>query len=97
VDLVSFAPLPPPIGMEAPPPIRPNRTLSDLAGELEAMRGHTADAFEALGTVDPRAHVVPHPLFGELYLGQWWVVQGVHYAMHLAQAKAAVAAARATQ
>ena len=66
-----------------------------MPGELVAMRSSTADAFDALATVDPRGHVVPHPLFGQLDLGQWWVVQAVHYAMHLAQAKAALAATRA--
>jgi hypothetical protein len=93
-DLSSFAALPPPIGMEAPPPIRPSRTLTDLAAELTAMRSRTVGAFDALATVDPRAHVVPHPLFGPLDLGQWWVLQSVHYGMHLAQARAALEAAR---
>lgn len=86
-DLEAFDQLPPPIGLEAPEPIRPRRALLDLVGELNSMRGRTRGAFDLLSSFDPRAYSFPHPLFGALNLGQWWVLQGVHYGMHLEQAR----------
>ena len=91
-ELKAFEPLPEPLGMEAPPPIRPQKELpaTELIEALESMGDRTRASLEALASVDPRKYRVPHPLFGELDLGQWWVVHPVHYVMHIAQARAAL-------
>jgi hypothetical protein len=87
-NLEQFAPLPPPTGIEAPEPIRPRRRLEGLPAELRAMSVRTRASFERMALFDPREFSIPHPLFGELDLGQWWVLQGVHYDMHLSQSRA---------
>jgi hypothetical protein len=91
-ELQAVASLPEPLGMEAPPPIRPQKELAatELVEALQAMSARTKASFEALATIDPRKYRVPHPLFGELDLGQWWLVHPIHYEMHIAQARAAL-------
>jgi DinB superfamily len=88
--LERFDPLPPPLGMEAPPPIRPQKELpaQELIEALRAMSERTRESLELLAAVDPRRYRMPHPLFGELDFGQWWVVHAIHYVMHNAQAVA---------
>lgn len=92
VDLDAFDPLPEPLGMEAPPPIRPQKELpaKELIEALRAMGERSRASIEALASVDPRKYRMPHPLFGELDLGQWWALHPVHYTMHIAQARAAL-------
>ena len=92
-DLVAFDPLPPPLGMEAPPPIRPKQALPapELIAALRVMGERTQSSLVSLASLDPRKYRVPHPLFCELDLGQWWAVHPVHYEMHIAQAQAALA------
>jgi hypothetical protein len=92
-ELDAFEPLPPPISLEAPPPIRPRQELpaEELIASLGAMSVRTKASFEALATVDPRKYRMAHPLFGDLDLGQWWMVHPVHYGMHILQAQAALA------
>jgi DinB superfamily len=91
-ELESFDPLPEPLGMEAPPPIRPQKELAaqELIEALETMEAVSRASFEALATLDPRKLRMPHPLFGELDMGQWWAVHPMHYRMHIAQAQAAL-------
>jgi hypothetical protein len=90
-NLRAFDPLPPPLGMEAPPPIRPQKELPalELVEGLRKMEERSRATFEALASVDPRQFRMPHPLFGELDFGQWWVLHAIHYALHNAQARAA--------
>ncbi len=90
-DLKAFDPLPEPRSMEAPPPIRPQKELpaQELIDALQAMRERTRSSFEALASLDPRRYRMDHPLFGELDLGQWWVIHPIHYEMHIAQAEEA--------
>ena len=92
-DLTSLTPVPDPISMEAPPPIRPRQELpsEELITALKVMGERTAQTFPALATVDPRTCKMPHPLFGELDLGQWWSVIAMHYVMHIEQAQLALA------
>jgi DinB superfamily len=94
-DLQAFDPLPPPLGMEAPPPIRPQKELPavELIEALRKMEERSRATLDALASVDPRQFRMPHPLFGELDFGQWWVLHAIHYAMHNAQAKAALSPA----
>jgi hypothetical protein len=91
-DLEAFDALPPPISMEAPPPIRPRQELParELACALEDMARRTSDSFSALSEVDPRRYKFEHPLFGDLDLGQWWTIHPIHYEMHIAQAQRAL-------
>ena len=93
-DLEAFDPLPPPLSMDAPPPIRPRQELppEGLIAALNVMSVRTQTSIESLASVDPRRYRMPHPLFGELDLGQWWDVHPVHYAMHIAQAQDALVA-----
>ena len=95
-DLRAFDALPEPISMEAPPPIRPRKELpaDELIASLNAMATRTRASFGALSEVDPRRYRMPHPLFGELDLGQWWAVHPIHYAMHIAQAEVALGGPR---
>ena len=90
--LEAFDPLPPPLGMETPPPIRPQKELPavELIEALRAMEERSRATLEALASVDPRKYRMPHPLFGELDFGQWWALHAIHYAMHNAQAQAAL-------
>ena len=89
-DLERFDQLPPPLGMEAPPPIRPQKELpaQELIEALRAMGERSSATMVALASVDPRKYRMPHPLFGELDFGQWWVLHAVHYVMHNLQAEA---------
>jgi hypothetical protein len=91
-DLTAFDPLPQPRGMEAPPPIRPQRELParELVTALTAMGERTRASLEVLASLDPRRYKMEHPLFGELDLGQWWAIHPIHYEMHIAQAQAAL-------
>jgi hypothetical protein len=93
-ELDAFDPLPPARGMEAPPPIRPQKELpaAELITALTAMGERTRVSLEALASLDPRRYKMEHPLFGELDLGQWWAIHPMHYEMHIAQARAALAA-----
>lgn len=91
-DLDAFEPLPPPISLEAPPPIRPRQELpaEELITSLNDMKARSQASLELLITVDPRNLKMAHPLFGELDLGQWWLVHPMHYEMHITQAQAAL-------
>jgi DinB superfamily len=93
--LEAFDPLPPPLGLEAPPPIRPQKELPalELVEALRAMGDRSRATLEALASVDPRKYRMQHPLFGELDFGQWWVLHAIHYAMHNAQAEATLSRA----
>ncbi|HEY8766713.1 MAG TPA: DinB family protein [Dehalococcoidia bacterium] len=88
--LEAFDQLPPPLGMEAPPPIRPQKELPalELIEALRAMGARSRATLEQLAAVDPRKQRMLHPLFGELDFGQWWVLHAIHYVMHNAQAEA---------
>jgi hypothetical protein len=92
VDLIAFEALPPPISLDAPPPIRPRQELppEELIEALRAMSKRTRESIESLAVLDPRKYKMMHPLFGELDLGQWWDVHPVHYQMHIAQAQDAL-------
>lgn len=92
-DLEAFEPLPPPISLEAPPPIRPRQELpaEELITALKEMAVRTQASLELLTSVDPRTLKMAHPLFGDLDLGQWWMVHPLHYEMHIIQAQAALA------
>ena len=92
-DLEAFDPLPPPLSLDAPPPIRPRQELppEELIAALEAMSERTKASIQSLASVDPSKYRMPHPLFGELDLGQWWDVHPLHYEMHIAQAQDALA------
>jgi hypothetical protein len=79
--------------MEAPPPIRPQKELpaQELINALQAMGERSKTTLEALASVDPRQLRMPHPLFAApLDFGQWWALHAIHYAMHNAQAEAAL-------
>ncbi len=91
-ELVQLTPIPEPISLEAPPPIRPQKELpsGELIDSLRKMGERTDQSVRSLATVDPRALKMPHPLFGELDLGQWWLVIAVHFVMHIEQAQAAL-------
>lgn len=91
-DLTAFEALPPPLSLEAPPPIRPRQELppEELIAALTAMSKRSMASMESLAAVDPRNYRMMHPLFGELDLGQWWDVHPVHYEMHIAQAQDAL-------
>jgi hypothetical protein len=91
-DLQTFEPLPPPISLDAPPPIRPRQELppEELIAALRAMSERSTASIESLTDVDPRKYRMMHPLFGELDLGQWWDVHPVHYEMHIEQAQDAL-------
>jgi len=96
-DLEAFDPIPPPLSLEAPPPIRPKQELppEELIAALRAMRERTKASIQSLAAVDPRKYRMPHPLFGELDLGQWWDVHPLHYEMHIVQAQDALKGASA--
>jgi hypothetical protein len=91
-ELRAFTPPPEPRSLEAPPPIRPRRELgaTELMAALTAMSKRTHASFAKLATVDPRRLKMEHPLFGELDLAQWWMVNTIHYGMHIEQAHAAL-------
>lgn len=86
-------PLPPPTGLEAPDRIRPGEGFapSAIAARMQELKVRARVSFTRVAGVDPRECVVPHPLFGPLNVAQWWAVQPVHYAMHLAQVRAVIA------
>jgi len=92
LDLEAFDPLPPPLSLDAPPPIRPRRELppEELIAALRAMSQRSKASIESMAVVDPRKYRMAHPLFGELDLGQWWDVHPLHYEMHIAQAQDAL-------
>lgn len=92
-EITTLNPVPEPISLEAPPPIRPQKELpaGELIDALKSMAALTEKSIESLSTVDPRALKMYHPLFGELDLGQWWSVIAMHYVMHIEQAQAALA------
>lgn len=96
-DLKAFEPLPPPISLDAPAPIRPRQELppEELVTALKDMAERSKASIESLVTVDPRKYRMMHPLFGELDLGQWWDVHPLHYEMHIAQAQDALKGASA--
>jgi len=91
-DLEAFEPLPPPLSLDAPPPIRPRQEPppEELIAALKAMSERSKASIESLAAVDPRKYRMTHPLFGEIDLGQWWDVHPLHYAMHIAQAQDAL-------
>jgi hypothetical protein len=91
-DLTAFEPLPPPDGMEAPPPIWPQKELApaELIEALREMSEWTKKSFKAMATLDPRKYRMAHPIFGEIDLGQWWLIHPLHYEMHLAQSQEAL-------
>lgn len=91
-DLRAFAPLPeaPPGPAEAPPGVRPEQghRIDELTGTIKAARERSRQSIERLATVDPRSLKWAHPRFGDLDLGQWWVLQARHDADHLQQLRA---------
>lgn len=69
--------LPRPIGaFQAPEAVRPEDPpgKGDLFRLARETREQTAASFAVLATVDPRAIAFPHPLFGDLNLYEWPVV-----------------------
>ena len=96
-DLGPFGPLPPrpPGPAEAPPAVRPEagHPADELIATFKATRERTRQSVERLATADPRTLTWPHPLFGPMDLGQWWLLQAHHDADHLGQLRAVKAAA----
>jgi DinB superfamily len=88
-DLTGFAPLPAwPLGpREAPPVVRPEKghPIAQLLLDMRAARERSRQSLERLATVDPRALTWRHFAFGELDLGQWWLLQAHHDRDHLQQ------------
>ena len=88
-DLAAFAPLPPwpPGPREAPPVVRPEKghPIGQLLHDMRAARERSRQTLERLAAVDPRAHTWRHFAFGELDLGQWWMLQAHHDRDHLQQ------------
>jgi hypothetical protein len=91
-DLKGFAPLParPPGPAEAPPVVRPEHghKIDELLGTFKAARERSRQSIERLAAVDPRELSWPHPIFGDLNLAQWWMLQAHHDADHLKQLRA---------
>jgi hypothetical protein len=88
-DLAQVAPLPPapPGPREAPPVVQPQagQSLATLLADMKAARERTRQSLERLATVDPRPLRFRHFAFGDLDLGQWWLLQARHDADHLEQ------------
>jgi hypothetical protein len=88
-DLTAFRPLPPdpPGPAEAPPVVWPGhgKPIGELIATMKATRERSRQSIEKLGAVDPRRLTFKHGRFGDLDLGQWWVLQGAHDGIHLAQ------------
>jgi hypothetical protein len=88
-DLAGFAPLPPwPAGpREAPPVVRPEKghPIAQLLHDMRTARERTRQSLERLASVDPRGFTWRHFAFGELDLGQWWMLQARHDRDHLQQ------------
>jgi hypothetical protein len=97
VGLNAFVPMParPPGPAEAPPAVRPEagHAADELISTFKATRERSRQSVERLATADPRALSWPHPLFGPMDLGQWWLLQAHHDADHLQQLRAVKAAA----
>jgi hypothetical protein len=69
--------LPKPVGAyQAPEAVRPEDppAKSDLLRLARETREQTAASFAMLATVDPRAATFPHPLFGDINLYEWPVI-----------------------
>jgi hypothetical protein len=94
--LTGFAPLPQrtPGPAEAPPMVRPEHghRVDELLGTFRQARERSRQSIERLATVDPRELSWPHPIFGDLDLAQWWMLQAYHDADHLKQLRAVKAA-----
>jgi hypothetical protein len=88
-DLAGFTPLPPwpPGPREAPPVVRPEKghPIAHLLHDMRAARERSRQSLERLAAVDPRAFTWRHFAFGELDLGQWWILQAQHDRDHLQQ------------
>ena len=88
-DLAGFAPLPawPPGPREAPPVVRPEKghPIDQLLHDMRAARERSRQSLERLAAVDPRALTWRHFAFGEMDLGQWWMLQAHHDRDHLQQ------------
>jgi hypothetical protein len=88
-DLTGFAPLPPwpPGPREAPAIVRPEKghPIGQLLHDMRAARERSRQSLERLAAVDPRAFTWRHFAFGELDLGQWWMLQAHHDQDHLQQ------------
>jgi hypothetical protein len=88
-DLAGFAPLPawPPGPREAPPVVRPGKghPIDQLLDDMRAARERSRQSLERLASVDPRAFTWRHFAFGEMDLGQWWMLQALHDRDHLQQ------------
>jgi hypothetical protein len=90
--LTGFASLPPrpPGPAEAPPVVRPEHghRMDELLSTFQEARERSRQSIERLATVDPRALKWPHPIFGDLNLAQWWMLQAHHDGDHLQQLRA---------
>jgi len=66
----------PPGAYQAPEAVRPEDPpgKNELLALARETREQTAASFAILATVDPRAVTFPHPLFGDLNLYEWPVV-----------------------
>ena len=88
-DLPAFAPVPawPPGPREAPPVVRPEagHPIGQLVQDMRTTRERSRQSLERLATVDPRAFTWRHFAFGEMDLGQWWMLQALHDRDHLQQ------------
>ena len=88
-NLAGFAPLPPwpPGPREAPPVVPPEKghPIAQLLHDMRAARERSRQTLERLAAVDPRALTWRHFAFGELDLGQWWMLQAHHDQDHLQQ------------
>jgi len=88
-DLTAFAPIPPwpPGPREAPPIVRPEsgQPINRLLVDMRAARERSRQSVERLGGIDPRPLTWRHFAFGDLHLGQWWMLQTRHDADHLDQ------------
>jgi len=95
-DLRAFSPVPagPPGPAEAPPMVRPESggRADELVAAMRAARERSRQSIERLAQVDPRPLRWTHARFGEMDLGQWWMLQAHHDADHLQQLRAVKAA-----
>jgi len=91
-ELTRFASLPSRAAgpAEAPPLVRPEHghPAEGLLSAFRAACERSRQSVERLAQVDPRPLKWPHPAFGDLDLGQWWLLQAHHDADHLQQLRA---------
>lgn len=73
--------------LEAPERVRPSGqvSVSDSFSRLDETAGGFEAIRDALGAYDLSAHKFPHPYFGDLTAGEWFVLAGGHEMRHVRQ------------